>query len=526
MDKRITFDSVDSLGNVFAEAIDISPRGGGLHKIAGTQHPEVVRFLAELRPDPAYQYVLMAPMGASEYWSMNRNGDYFPECSLRYDRRKDNPLPVMRELEAKWLLPHGKRLPPGEYKNFGHQTFLEAKSYRHHANKDPSRAYGDIILAVWNDFMKRVEVIVRHDREKAKQVGAEEIILDIDAGRPRSVSMGCRVGFDVCTRCGNIAKTAAEYCSHLRPGMGTMNPDGTMNAAVNFFPRFFDLSDVFIPAAKESGVLKKVASVQTNRVHDMLQKLSANKHAENKHATIEKEVLPNTGPDAVSDAASREEDIPKPQLMKGGLASLLTTLAALGIILKPSEFQQAFLHRAGHGEYADELDRKGMVFSQVAPSGRLSLDPGSYDPLMARQFAPMLPGRSCFMPHLPNRVVRISVLGTKVASAPRTAIDGPPLLKKVASVYADYRESLRTIPDMLEHVVERDPSLYANHFLGDLLTDSMEKSASVYREGFLSGTLVPLYVYSAHMEKVSHLPSSWFRRARHPIARAVLEPVL
>ena len=65
MDKQVEFRSVNSLGRCFAEAIAITPRGGGgLEKIAGERHPDIDNFLRTLRRDPAYQYVLMTPMGA------------------------------------------------------------------------------------------------------------------------------------------------------------------------------------------------------------------------------------------------------------------------------------------------------------------------------------------------------------------------------------------------------------------------------------------------------------------------------
>ncbi|HSG29253.1 MAG TPA: hypothetical protein VLA34_12290, partial [Candidatus Krumholzibacterium sp.] len=405
MDKRITFDSVDSLGRHFAEAIDITPRGGGLEKIAGEMHPEVVRYMRELRPDPAFQYVLMTPMGAFEYWGMNVNGDVFPEISLSFDMYKDDPVRVMKMLEEKWLLPFGKRVPPGSYRDFGFKTFLDARRYLHHVNKNPDIAYGDIVLSVWNPMMRRVEVVARHDREKAKKVGADEVISDIDAGKPRQISMGCKVPFDVCTKCGHISRTPRDYCDHLRAGMGSINSDGSISGAVNFFPRFFDLSDVFVPAAKESGVLQKVAHVLANRPGEK-------RAATFKGAEIQKQVLPNAGHEAVSRCMDNEPDIPKSLLEGGDLSKLLTTLAALGIILKPHEFQHASLSRMGLGRYSDELDSRGLVFRSDSGEGRgsASFSPDDFSPVLARLLEGLIPERSGFLPHLPRRVVRITIV--------------------------------------------------------------------------------------------------------------------
>lgn len=519
MDKRIEFSSISDLGQTFAEAIDITPRGGGLEKIAGEKHPDVVRYLRTLRPDPAYQYVLMTPMGAYEYWGMNVNGDVFPEIALAFDMTCEDPMAVAKRLEAKWLAPFGKRIPPGNYREFGHKTFLQAERYRHHVNKDPSKSYGQIVLSVWNPAMKRVEVIVRHDREAARRVGAEEIIRDLDEGKPRQISMGCKVPFDVCTKCGHISRTPRDYCEHLRMGMGSVNADGSINGAVNFFPRFFDLSDVFVPAAKESGVLMKVAHILEGR--------PSVKQAQQKRAEIKKEILPNAGTPTVSDVADCEPDIPKEHLMKGSLGPLLTTLASLGIILKPHEFQQASLHRMGLGRYSDELDRKGLVFRMGHDhGGRAHMSTSDFSPRLAEMLSALIPSRSAFHPHLPRRVIRITVLKGKPLPGRAEAPDSEPL-RKVAAAYNSYRSALRDLPDLLDVAVREHSGYYSRHFFSELLTDSMEKMASSPFAGNLSTPLVPLYVYSAYRNSAVEAPPSWdLPVAHHSPARALIAPTL
>jgi hypothetical protein len=517
MDKRIEFSSVGDLGRTFAEAIDITPRGGGLEKIAGQKHPEVERYLRALRPDPRHQYVLMTPMGAYEFWGMNVNGDVFPELALEFDMHgRQDPVEVARKLEARWLAPFGKRIPAGNYREFGHKTFLQAHRYRHHVNKDPSKSYGGIVLSVYNPTMHRVEVIVRHDREKAKQVGAEEIICDLDEGKPRQISMGCKVPFDVCTKCGHISRTPRDYCEHLRLGMGSINADGSINGAVNFFPRFFDLSDVFVPAAKESGVLMKVASARG----------STKAAATNKKADIKKQLLPNTGRPSVSDVSNCEPDLPMSRLHGVEMGDLLSTLSSLGIIMKPHEFQHTMLHRMGLGRYGDELNRRGMVFRPVSGSARMSLSSGQFRPRLAEMLSGLLGDRSGFRPHLPRRVIRITVLRAKPAQAREEAPDSEPL-KKVAEAYGAYRRSLRDLPNLLDVAVREHPGYYSRHFFSELLTDSMEKMAGLTSGSSLSPSLVPLYVYSAYRNSADEAPPSWeLPVASHSPARALIAPTL
>lgn len=238
--KRIHFLTATSLGEHFAEALLVPRRGtASLEKIAGALHPEIEAFKKRVKRDPGLQYVLMTPMGAFEYYGLNANGDIFPEVSLSYNRDTDDPEPVISALVRKWLTPFGKKLPEGEPKNFGFKTFLEAKRYLNHVNKDPSIAYGDIVLSVWNPVMHRVEVIARHDRKKAEEVGAGDVIKDLDENKPRQISMGCflkgamvtlsdgtrkpieqiSVGDEVLTHLGRARKVTEV---HVRPYTGTI----------------------------------------------------------------------------------------------------------------------------------------------------------------------------------------------------------------------------------------------------------------------------------------------------------------
>jgi hypothetical protein len=502
LEKRFEFSTVDSLGNHFAEAVDVTMRGGGFSKIAraGGSAPEMERFLRDLRPDPRYQYVLIAPMGASEYYSCNSNGDYWPEASLAHNWLKDSPLSVIRELEDKFLRPHGKRIPPGNYREFGFKTFLGALRYMHHANKNPDIAYGDIPLAVWNPTMRRVEVIVRHDREKAKKVGAGDVIRDIDEGRPRHCSMGAKLPFDVCSVCGNISKTTTDYCSHLRFQMGQTLPNGKLICAYNFFPRFFDLSDVIVPAAKESGVLKKVAGARPSYVK---------RAAEEKRATLEKHVEPNLSHRAIRATTRREPDLPPELLEQFPLGKLLSTLALLGIVAKPREFQYGMLHRGGMPDLARSLRSSGRTFCPVhGPAAPASLSSGDFSPAIARILQSLIPQRSGFYPHLPSRIIKITVIKGPERGP---SIEAGPIMDKVASAYGSYRQSLRDLPRQLDVAMAQYPDYYATNFFGNLLPHAMEKLSTLH--GARSNEpLVPAYLYSAHLSAVSSPPETWLRQ--------------
>lgn len=184
-------------------------------------------------------YVLVNALGAGEFFGSNINSDYF-----------------------EWdVLSH-----PGD--DYGYRTFLRAHVFQHHKNKDPARAFGVPVLSVLNHPMKRVELICKLNRAKAKHEGADGIVHRIDTGDFPDVSMGCRVPYDICSYCGNKSKTKDDYCIHMRPppelrhlyGPNKILPDGRKIFVRNPHARFFDLSFVFIGADKTAKAMAKLAS--------------------------------------------------------------------------------------------------------------------------------------------------------------------------------------------------------------------------------------------------------------------------
>jgi hypothetical protein len=501
--KTIHFNTHNDLGQCFAEAIDISRRsGGGFEKIAGELHPVLQRFMSDLRPDPRYQYVLMTPMGAYEYWGMNVNGDVFPEVSLGFDPDCDDPVQVAKELEARFLAPFGKSLPTMPDRLFGHKTFMDALRYRHHVNKNPEIAYGDIVCVVFNKAMKRVELISRHDREKAKRVGADDIIRDLDEGKPRQISMGCKVPFDVCTICGHISRTSMDYCSHLKTGMGTVREDGKIIGAVNFFPRFFDLSDVFIPAAKESGVIMKVASARGINAH-------SSKTAGIKTSTITKRFLPNAvSEELIRRMSQREMPLPTSLMNRFKIGPLLSTMALNGIVARPREFQYGMLRAMGKPQMASRLHAARQVFApSSAPVTKriVIISSGDFSPRIARALSSIIPHRSGFHPHLPDRILRMRMAPPPIIEKV-SHVHGDDLLDKIASLYSQYRDSVKSLPNELSVAVEQHPQIYRENFFGNTLSNSMSKLAQKQQDGVISSSL---YMWNVYRDDVRALPVPW-----------------
>jgi hypothetical protein len=174
--------------------------------------------------------VHLIALGASEAYGPNRNGDGFKEanCKKYYD------------------------------------TFEKfARFYRNHKNKNPSKSYGNIKKAGYNQPMRRVELLVMLNatKEAADRNGglvADREMEKISNGDDIPVSMACRVPFDVCSGCGNKAKNRDEYCTGTNCKYGGCKDNLSRVIKVandthqlhvdNPDPTWFDISMVFRPA--------------------------------------------------------------------------------------------------------------------------------------------------------------------------------------------------------------------------------------------------------------------------------------
>ncbi len=257
--------------------------------------PEVQSFVDGFQGRSGCRYVLVNAMGASEYYGMNANRDAFPEHALVHtpegwtggkDPEKDKKL--------------------SESCSYGYPTFYRAGVYAHHKNRDHNKRLGDVIFATWNDRMKRVELVLEVEQERAQAHNGAGFWQSLISNQLPAVSMGARVKFDRCSKCSDltsfyaalkkydpskhanpgmavleehmrrrdaagipreakdrvggiqgIGRTRAEYCDCMRFHAGEVDPlTGLQIFVYNDFPLFFDISLVFVPADKTArGIL-------------------------------------------------------------------------------------------------------------------------------------------------------------------------------------------------------------------------------------------------------------------------------
>ena len=472
--------------------------------------PEVSRFIATLRPRDNAQYSLVNALGAGEYWGSNVNGDHFPEAALVHAPDDWTGVPVFDRTK-------GKTWP------YGFPTFYQAKPFLHHRNKDfpPHNHpfYGEVELAAWNPKMKRDELITRVDKALCERGGGLDIWDKLKAGDFPDVSMGAKVPFDTCSICldwklyrqaqaafdpkkhkhpgeavlevhrstqtrqknargewewvgqgkiRGLSITRRDYCEHAKNFMNVVLPDGRKVYVYNDYPRFFDISFVFIGADKTAKVMMKVAGAgsrsywflpgaeladklgyaeqeETEKVasvDDEVLKLAFGKVAKFKEGEILKRVVPSQfAAKAIPLLTKTEPDLPRPILDRLGENALrgLATSAGMGIVLRPREFQRVLLRQLGEGTLADALEERGVVFPHTPDEEPLVLSANDFSPVLARFLAPFMGARSCLGPCLEARIV---VVGMSPPQKKEQASLSSELLRKIGSAYKGYRRSV------------------------------------------------------------------------------------
>lgn len=246
MRKIIQLDEHFPTGETTMQPVLLWGPGQSRHDVGRiTKHAsEALDYIKSVSPEPGKTHMLVLALGSEEAYGPNRNGDGFPE----------RPVPAKTKHAAhdgrKWWVAPGEELTK-HYQSFETNP---AHAFLHHQNKDPKKASGYVKKAFWNPKMHRVELLIVVDNQKDP-----EWVQRVNDGDFPAVSMGCRIKYDVCSRCGNVAPTRAQYCDHVRNEMNQVNADGTKNYVHNPSPNFFDISRVFRPADRTGYTLKKVA---------------------------------------------------------------------------------------------------------------------------------------------------------------------------------------------------------------------------------------------------------------------------
>lgn len=469
-----------------------------MEKVAARGHPLIKQAAAELPQREDGIWVLLNAVSGGEYWGSNTNGDFFPEESLKFAADMSFTCPRL--------------------KDYGFKTFEKyAYPYRHHVNKDVKKSIGEIVkIAVWNDDMKRVELIhflrrdsVFDDFGDVIKVGAPDLVRSVEEGDEVSVSMGCKVPYDICSKCHQKAKNVTLYCDHLKYAMNQVMPDGSQIYAINPHPKFFDISYVLRGAEKTAKVLKnlslnlaevkKEASSKTYVwVAEGLEKAASEKreyslpsayyaemvksaqesHSEAKSATITKKVpvdpspVKGYGDFAVPMLRSLEPNLPGTMLTRMAgyeLAEICSTMTGMGMMLHPQEMRRIVVIKIRGGANPDDV-------------GAPKVDPQHIRPSLIQLLKSQLEKRSSFRNPLRRRVQDLLHLNGEQlldklaaneeamrgleaigATEPGVLEKAAPLAALSAALYTLYRKNIlkAPLPKFLEQAFRSLPELPA-----------------------------------------------------------------
>lgn len=344
-----------------------------------------VKFAADEIP------VHLIAIGATEDYGPNRNADGFTrDCCRKY-----------------------------------HHTFEKyAKFYRDHANKNPAKSYGVVKVAAYNEPMKRIELVCalnasKEAAERNNGLLADKEMEKLARGDDIGVSMACKIPFDVCSGCGNKARTRAEYCDSienggmckaggLRHNLGRVLDDGHILHADNPNPSFFDISHVFRPAdriayisgqlkAASAGVLSGAqlaeelgvsAPIGFDKDINASARLAAQLDALDKLAAAEIDVVGNPAgwtQIALSSAESVQPQINFAACESVKLAEALRALADAGVVLPVREFLSLTVKSASEELVRAVSGATDGVFTKLAsdPDIVSALENNAYFPSFA-----------------------------------------------------------------------------------------------------------------------------------------------
>jgi hypothetical protein len=325
-----------------------------------------------------------------------------------------------------------------------------------------------------------------------------------------------------------LSITRADYCECMRRSANKILPDGRKVCVLNYFPRFFDISFVFIGADRtaktmvyivrhNSGFMPSTLAAEQMGLRDEpmkaaevnteLLKVAFSKDAKDKGAEIEKEVVPSQfAGKAVPLMTKREPDLSE-EAMRALCAvpmnKALATMTGLGMVLRPSEFQRIALHHAGGASIADELARNKTLFPQVEEEDSVDMKSGDFSSPLARILQSFMADRSAFGPIIERRVVVIM----SVPERKRDVATSHPseLLRKIGAAYNGYR---RGVMDIVANAQEMMSGAISPR-------DEELRKLSEASAGELFTPLSYQYLDSAFRDEVASLPTDGEEKTSH-----------
>lgn len=109
----------------------------------------------------------------------------------------------------------------------------------HHKNKDHDKRIGDVVFVTWNDRMKRVELVMEIEQERAVAHNGAGFWSSLISNQLPAVSMGARVKFDRCLAAGTLIRTRQGHLpvEQITAGMEVLTHRGRYRKVLETFQR-------------------------------------------------------------------------------------------------------------------------------------------------------------------------------------------------------------------------------------------------------------------------------------------------
>ena len=383
-----------------------------LTKEAGYCYEEHIK---DIKSEEGRTKLLVLALGAGEFFGTNRNGDYFPEQSLK------------------------------DY----HPTFVQfGNVHRNHDNKPTSKKYGTVEKSFYNEKMHRVELIVSIDNRECA-----DIIQKLNYNEDIAVSMAAHLPYDECSICGHIRRKKGEECTHTKNELTKVLQDGRQVYYINWKPRFFDISFVFRPADRVAYVMKKVASdntreyVPVDTIIDNTNTFDISKTALDKLSFVKKLAVLEKRIQGIVAKKIEDKDVPSTNTLKMAtpsesipenileslsklpVATALGSLTEKGIVAKPDEFIRIIIRKKPKDDLMQSIvpllknifsklsNLQPGIFSSLYPKDDFDFDSVTKHSLLSRGLGSLMRERSIFTEPTVRRI-RITILSKKLDDKP------------------------------------------------------------------------------------------------------------
>lgn len=473
--------------------------------------PAVQSVLDQLTPEENYTYALVNAMGQSEFYGSNSNTDWYGYNEhLDFNGLLNSWPEIGQNVETDRML--GRDWP------YGYPCFYGATVYAHHKNDNPQTlGFGDVRYVFRNPVMQRIELLLRVHNDEAHKKGHSSVLSRLANNERCDVSMGAKVPFDLASCCTDwdevkrawatfdpkrhrhagiaileyhrtvkpirgLAVTSKEYCKCFLSNRGKVRGDGFKYFVYNDFPRFFDISFVFIGADRTARAMWYLGASRPSARTAFTPEVYG--FTLGKVASIDKE-LNGTVEAVVQDAASTPEVrfsamLPREHAGKvKGPREILSTAAALGIIATPREFQKLIGMAEG---FKHVISSSVFDPSQGGIDDTYAVAPQDVSQKLLQALVHLAPERSAFAPYLEPRM-----RGASKGHAEEQRIEEK---AKVAAMYNGYRLSVMSkLGELIPHAEYQ------------LLPDPLTSKVAHPLADLLLGVAPMLHLVAAHLRR-------------------------